>query len=90
MLIRSTSPSVFINLIHLSPVIAVAHFSLFLNDPMRQTSLSYAMNIFTVASVNCFGKKPAQVGKCLVTDSTEFLQSQYVTFLKTLRIFNYN
>ena len=40
--------------------------------------------------VNCFGKKNVQVGKYIIAVLTEILKSKCKTFLKTLRIFNYN
>ena len=48
------------------------------------------MSLFVMESVSYFGKKTIQVGKCVMAFSTEFLESQYIIFLKTLRIFSYN
>ena len=41
------------------------------------------MNLFIMESVNCFGNKRVQDGKCIFVDSTESLESQYKTFLNT-------
>ena len=48
------------------------------------------MNLFIMESVNWFGKKYVQAGKCILVASIESLESQYKTFLKTLWFFNYN
>lgn len=47
------------------------------------------MSLLIIESVNYFGKKTTQVGKCIISVSTKFSESQYKIFLKT-RIFNYN
>lgn len=64
-------------------------FPLFVNHSMKRMSLLYAMSLLIIESVNYFGKKTTQVGKCIISVSTKFSESQYKTFLKT-RIFNYN
>ena len=43
----------------------------------------YAMNLFIMENVNCFGKKYVEDGKCIFEASTESLECQYKTFLKT-------
>ena len=48
------------------------------------------MSLFIMKSVNCFDEIPVQIGICIITASTEFLESQHKTFLKSLRIFNYD
>ena len=47
------------------------------------------MSLFVKECVSCFGKKPAQVEKCIIAVSTEFLESQHKTILKVLRIIKY-
>ena len=53
-------------------------------------NLSDAMSLFIMESVIRFGIKPVQVGKFIIAVSTEFLESQYKIYLKTLQSFNYN
>ena len=53
-------------------------------------SFKHAMSIFIMENVNCFDKKLGQLGKCIIAISIKFLESQYKTVLKTLRIFKYN
>ena len=71
---RSTSPSVFINHIHLYPIITVTLFPLFLKDFIRQIGILHAVSRIIMESVNCFGKKPVQVGKCFIAVLTEFFK----------------
>lgn len=49
---------------------------------MGQMSLLFAMGLFIMASVNCFGKKSVLIGKYITIVLTEFLESQYETILK--------
>ena len=49
---------------------------------MGQMSLLFAMGLFIMASVNCFGKKPVLVGKYITIVLIELLESQYETILK--------
>ena len=86
--IRSTCRSVFINHIYLYPVIVVTLFPPPLKDSMGQLSFVCAIILFSMAIVNCFGKKPVQVRKCIITVSAEFLK-KYGAFIKTLLIFDY-
>ena len=58
-------------------------FPSFLGDYLGHMSLIFAMSLFIMKSVNYFGKKSAQGGKCIMAVSTEFLGSQYKTPLKT-------
>ena len=51
---------------------------------MEPTCTLYAMNVFIMESMNHFGKKCVQDGKCIFAALTESLESQYKTFLKTL------
>ena len=51
---------------------------------MEQICTLYAMNHFILESLNCLGKKCVQDGKHIFAASTESLESQYKTFLKTL------
>ena len=51
---------------------------------MEQISVLYAMKLFIVESVNCFGKKGVQDRKYIFAASTESLESQCKVFLKAL------
>ena len=44
---------------------------------MEQISILYAMKLFIMEYVNCFGKKGAKNGKCIFATSAESFESQY-------------
>ena len=71
-------------------MIAVTPSTLFLKHLMEQICTLYALNLFIVENVNCLGKKFFQGWKMYFSASTESLESQCKTFLKTLWFFNYN
>ena len=69
-------------------LIAVTLSTLFLNHLMEQICTSYALNRFIVETA--WVRNMFKDGKCILAASTEFLESQYKAFLKTLWFFNYN
>ena len=56
----------------------------FLNYLMEQIRILYAMKLFIMERVNCFGKKGVEDGKCVFAASMESLESQCEVALKTL------
>ena len=69
-------------------MIAVTLSTPFLNHLMQQICTLYALNLFIAETAwvrNMFKDR-----KCILVASTESLESQYKTFLKTLWFFNYN
>ena len=64
---------VFINYIHLYLVTTIEHLPYFLNGFTEQVNHIYAMNLFGIESVNWFGKKLAQIGKCIIVASKEVM-----------------
>ena len=69
-------------------LIAVTLSTLFLNHLMQQICTLYALNLFIAETAwvrNMFKDR-----NCILVASTESLESQYKTFLKTLWFFNYN
>ena len=69
-------------------MIAVTLPSLLLNHLMQQICTLYALNLFIVETA--WVKNMFKDGKCILAASTESLESQHKTFLKTLWFFNYN
>ena len=61
---------------------AVTLFPLFLNHFIAQISTLHAINLFIMKSLNCFGKKRVQDGKCIFTAAIGSLESQCKTFSK--------
>ena len=69
-------------------MIAVTLSTLFLNHLMQQICTLYALNLFIAETA--WVRNMFKDGKCILVASTESLESQYKTFLKTLWFFNYN
>ena len=69
-------------------LIAVTLSTLFRNHLMEQICTLYALNLFIVETA--WVKNMFKDGKCILAASTESLESQHKTFLKTLWFFNYN
>ena len=62
-----------------------ASLLLIISEPFDGTnSILYAMKLFIMTSVNCYGKKGIQNGNCIFAASTESLESQCKVFLKIL------
>ena len=87
---QSIFSSVFINHIHIYPIIAVTFFTLFLNDYLGEMSFLYSVSHFIIESVNCFEKKRVLVEKCIMAISTEFNRKSFKKFHRTRRIFSNN
>ena len=51
---------------------------------MEQKIVLYAMKIFIMESMTCFGKKGVQDGNCIFAASTESLESQNKVFVNNL------
>ena len=66
------------------------HRGVLLLGDVQALACIFICNLFIMEGVNCFGKKNVQVGKYIIAVLTEILKSKCKTFLKTLRIFNYN
>ena len=69
-------------------LIAVTLSTLFLNHLMQQICTLYALNLFIAETA--WVRNMFKDGKCILVPSTESLEIQYKTFLKTLWFFNYN
>ena len=69
-------------------MIVVTLSTLFLNHLMEQICTLYALNFFIVETV--WLRNMFKDGKCILVASTESLESQCKTFLKTLWFFNDN
>lgn len=76
---------VFINYIHLYLVTTIEHLPYFLNGFTGQMNHIYAMNLFVIESVNWFGKKLVQIGKCIIIASKEVF---FVMVLKRVLLWN--